>query len=642
MRNAGSLTLGAFFRRLHSTLVYSAVAVLVFVAAADLARAETENSVPVTTVSGASFLAPVAPDSLASIFGTQLSKNVVYAQLDSRGQLPTQLDGTTVEINGRAAPLIFASPSQINFLIPADTEIGSANVVVKSSATGFVSRGTVPVSTVAPAIFSVDSSGRGRGAILNAVTNTLDPFAVNTQENQGSDKRTRVAIYATGLRYAGNAGRDSAKVNVYDRVLFEGTDAAGKVWNLPVEYAGPAPGFFGLDQVNALLPAELDGAGVLGVTILAESAISNRVTITVRDSRGPAIISVSPLSAAPGSEIVIHGERFAPPVGGEGASRTVAVFDAGSGREMSAVPTSVTPDDLRVLLPPLASGPTADWYQGPMKVCVQVDQQRTCHSQLLNVQQAVKPAGLPGQLLVNTSQQILQSTITALQTVGNTQQAQALQSEGAITTQFLADAVRDAVAGQPRSFSFQDDDGSTKTVVLDLATLNQVESLMAANQANVNAAIANFRGLALRPLATSTNCGLPEEKRLEERQKYHRVFGQLEMTATLAGLGASITLALSGGGYLVNAAVGVLWTLATWPLVYGQIDIEYSPELNIIQSVRVEPASLDVPVGNSKNFAVKGTFSAISAETRNEELIYGKYLGMVLAIIPGGAASPSR
>lgn len=45
-------------------------------------------------------------------------------------------------------------------------------------------------------------------AILNAVTYQLDPFAVQTAQNRGSDKRTRLAIFGTGFRYAGNPTHD--------------------------------------------------------------------------------------------------------------------------------------------------------------------------------------------------------------------------------------------------------------------------------------------------------------------------------------------------------------------------------------------------------------------------------------------------
>jgi hypothetical protein len=66
-------------------------------------NAEVENSSPAATVSAASYRPVISPDSLAVIFGTQLSGNLVHASLDAQGQLPTELDGTKVEINGRLA-----------------------------------------------------------------------------------------------------------------------------------------------------------------------------------------------------------------------------------------------------------------------------------------------------------------------------------------------------------------------------------------------------------------------------------------------------------------------------------------------------------------------------------------------------------
>jgi hypothetical protein len=53
---------------------------------------------------------------------------------------------------------------------------------------------------------------------------------------------------------------------------------AGK---LPVEYAGPAPGFPGLDQVNVLLPADLDGVGSVTLTLGADSISTNSVTFVM-------------------------------------------------------------------------------------------------------------------------------------------------------------------------------------------------------------------------------------------------------------------------------------------------------------------------------------------------------------------------
>jgi hypothetical protein len=48
-----------------------------------------------------------------------------------------------------------------------------------------------------------------------------------------------------------------------------------------VEYAAAAPGFFGLDQVNVVLPAALDGAGIVSLTVTTDSNASNTVSAQI-------------------------------------------------------------------------------------------------------------------------------------------------------------------------------------------------------------------------------------------------------------------------------------------------------------------------------------------------------------------------
>ena len=242
-----------------------------FQIAAILVCASIQGRSQIAVVSAASYQPVVAPNSLAALFGGGLSDSTASAELDSSGQLPTTLAGVTVSINGTAAGLLYISPVQINFLVPATTDIGTASVVVQSSSQF---TGTVQVRNVAPAIFSLDASGKGPGAILNAVTFSSGPFLVETPENPASDKRTRLAVFATGLRYAGNPSHDLAQPNA--AIQIQAQDHLGNIYD--VEYAGAAPGFFGLDQINLIVPAAADGTGVLTLAIAAENHPSNTVT----------------------------------------------------------------------------------------------------------------------------------------------------------------------------------------------------------------------------------------------------------------------------------------------------------------------------------------------------------------------------
>ena len=221
------------------------------------------QSAAFTVVNGASYGRAVAPDSLASIFGSNLAATTAVATLDANGQLPTVLASISVEINGVAASLLYASPGQINLVVPGGLTEGTATVLIRSNAPGYPKSGTALVVASAPAVFTSDASGAGPGAILNAVTFRPAPFLVQTPEN-GADPRTRIAVYGTGFRNA-------------DSVTAQAQDAAG-TYSLTVEYAGMAPGFFGLDQINLVLPPDLDRAGTVSLSLAADINAANVVT----------------------------------------------------------------------------------------------------------------------------------------------------------------------------------------------------------------------------------------------------------------------------------------------------------------------------------------------------------------------------
>ncbi|MBS1871611.1 MAG: hypothetical protein JSU00_00245 [Acidobacteria bacterium] len=233
----------------------------------------------IVAVSSANYQTPVAPASLVTLFGSNPATSTATAQLDSAGQLPTVLAGVTVQAGGQAAQLLYVSPTQINLVMPASIASGTVEIVVTGP--NSTASATVEVKNAAPALFSSDFSGGGPGAILNGVTYAGGPFTIETTANLGDDKRTRLSIYGTGIRYAGNPFLDSTITNAAAAVTAQALDSAGNVYTLPVEYAGAAPLYFGLDQVNVVLPPQLDGLGTLSLTISTTTASSNVVTFAV-------------------------------------------------------------------------------------------------------------------------------------------------------------------------------------------------------------------------------------------------------------------------------------------------------------------------------------------------------------------------
>jgi hypothetical protein len=195
----------------------------------------------------------VAPDSNAVALGGALAFTTQQAPKDSNNTFPTTFGGTTVTVNGRRAQITFISPTQVNFIVPGQTEVGTADVVVTNEE-GFQSRGTVAVLRAAPGIFTKSGDGQGEGVVLNANmqgSGTFDP----------SDGQLRLIIFTTGVRHATQVS----------------ATAGGRA--LTVESFMASPDMPGMDEVRVLVPADLRGAGTVNLVVRADNRDSNPVTI---------------------------------------------------------------------------------------------------------------------------------------------------------------------------------------------------------------------------------------------------------------------------------------------------------------------------------------------------------------------------
>ena len=262
------------------------------------------QSATITVVNSASYGNFIAPESIATVFGANLSFGTATAVLNDDRQLPTVLGQTRVEINGVAAALYFVSPGQINLLVPAGLTTGTATVVVRSTATGATQNGTAQIQPAAPGIFASDGSGSGPGAILNAINFRPAPFLVLT-DSDGSPVRTVLAVFGTGLRNA-------VMVSAFAQ------DPAGNRFPMIVQFAGPAPGFFGLDQVNVLLPPDIDGAGTTQFILTADGVSANVVTFQM-DFIPAVLVQPATLTLTP--SVVTAGDSTVLTVGLTGVAR---------------------------------------------------------------------------------------------------------------------------------------------------------------------------------------------------------------------------------------------------------------------------------------------------------------------------------
>ena len=191
-----------------------------------------------------------------------------FATATATGSIPypQTLGGVTVTVGGQTAVLQYVSPGQINMIFPT-LPLGPVTLTL-TSATGSATT-TVIVAPAVPSIFSLDGSGTGAAAAINASTGTVVGSAAPLKN--GVDY---VELYLTGLgpTTTGSDGLAHANATV--------TLTVGGV-NCPVTYAGRVPGVPGLDQVNCQIPAGLSGASVPAV-ITAAGRASNTVTLAIQ------------------------------------------------------------------------------------------------------------------------------------------------------------------------------------------------------------------------------------------------------------------------------------------------------------------------------------------------------------------------
>src|SRR5208283_1695147 len=85
-----------------------------------------------STLAGGGNAAKIAPGTIVSLMGTNLSAGTVKADTKQL-TLPTELGGTQVYFNGIAAPLFMVSPTLINAQVPWELQDQtSVNAVVLS------------------------------------------------------------------------------------------------------------------------------------------------------------------------------------------------------------------------------------------------------------------------------------------------------------------------------------------------------------------------------------------------------------------------------------------------------------------------------------------------------------------------------
>jgi uncharacterized protein (TIGR03437 family) len=199
-------------------------------------------------VNAATFTSGIAPGGILAIFGTGLS---------------APGGATAVDMDGVAATVLWASAFQINAQVPPGIAPGVHTLRVRS--VYGVAQQSVGVSAIAPAIFLVGNSGMG--AVLN------QDFSMNGPANPLPRGQVLV-VYATGLGAVARQGPLSVTTAAVTAVV-NGQE-------LPAQFAGLAPGYVGLYQVNVPIPAATPPGLGVSLTLKEGGQLSNAVAVALQ------------------------------------------------------------------------------------------------------------------------------------------------------------------------------------------------------------------------------------------------------------------------------------------------------------------------------------------------------------------------
>ncbi len=220
----------------------------------------------------------ISPGEILAIYGSNLGPApLTSAAPNSDGRFERVLAGTRVLFDGVPGSVLYTSAGQVSVIAPYYLYWKNGTAVqveyngVKSAAV------TIPIEQSEPAIFTLNSSGTGPGAILN------QDYSVNSSVNPAA-RGSVVILYATGEGQTDPAGTDGLLANApLPEPRLPVSVAVGGI-NAEVLYAGAAPTLVaGLMQINITIPPNAPIGGSVPVQLSVGNITSPAgVTVAVK------------------------------------------------------------------------------------------------------------------------------------------------------------------------------------------------------------------------------------------------------------------------------------------------------------------------------------------------------------------------
>lgn len=201
----------------------------------------------------------LAPGMFVSLYGAALTTDSAAAQ---SLPLPSTLAGVQVTAGGTWLGLQYAGPGQINAILPEDAS-GLVTLTVKSGAGA--ARINVLIEPAVPAVFTQTGTGSGPASVIQA-----NSGVVITTESKAR-ARDVLSLYLTGLGATElRSGLHWARI--VPKVFVGGLEAQ-------VLYAGRAPGYAGLDQINFIVPDGVASGDTTPLRVEANGRSSNETVL---------------------------------------------------------------------------------------------------------------------------------------------------------------------------------------------------------------------------------------------------------------------------------------------------------------------------------------------------------------------------
>jgi uncharacterized protein (TIGR03437 family) len=213
----------------------------------------------VVPAAGPIFPYNVAPGAFVAIYGTNLAGSTLSATAPN---YPTALGDVQVTVNGSTTAIQYISPGQLNVIWP-NVAPGTTKLTVVTGSGSFTTN-----VIVQPAVPSVFTLGGMTAAAVNAITGTV--VSPTAPLRAGVDV---VALFLTGL------GPTTRTNNLDYAEIQPAVSIGGQACN--ISYAGRAPGYPALDQINCSVPAGLSGAAV-PVIVTSNGRTANTVTLNIQ------------------------------------------------------------------------------------------------------------------------------------------------------------------------------------------------------------------------------------------------------------------------------------------------------------------------------------------------------------------------